>query len=81
MPDLFKINRYINFYMNQFDFLEITFTYDVFSDYCTLTIYDKETYATYKGSFNTNYMFHIDDAIQMFLARRQYDLKRGAGNG
>ena len=81
MPDLFKINCYISFYMKQYDFLEITFTYDYFGDFCTLTIFDKETYATYKGQFTTNYMFHIDDAINTFLARRQYDLKRGVENG
>lgn len=77
MPDLFYINRFLIFYMNQYEFLEITFNYYVFSYVCTLTIYDKEKYSTYKGQFNgsSDYMFHINDAIITFLALREREVK------
>lgn len=77
MPDLFYINRVLNFYRKQYEFLEITFNYDFFSDVCTLTIYDNEKYSKYKCEFkgSSDYMFHINDAILTFIAVRKRGVK------
>lgn len=72
MPDLFKVNAFLNFYMKQYDFLEITFNYEIFSGWCRLFIYDKEKYSSYTGEFkgDSDYMSHINGAIIDFLAER-----------
>lgn len=73
MPDLFKVNVFLIFYMKQYEFLEITFNYDIFSGWCRLFIYDKEKTTSYTGEFkgDSDYMRNINEAIINFLAKRR----------
>lgn len=76
MPDLFKVNAFLNWYMHEYEFLEITFSYDVFSGWCRLFIYDKEKTTSYTGEFkgSKDYMSDINDAIINFLVERSLQL-------
>ena len=75
MVDLFRINDYITFYRNNYEFLKITFTYNHMGFYANLFIFDIVTEDKAKWTFGVNdtedALRKIDLCLIDYLAKRK----------